>query len=306
MDLIRRMKSLESIGINWDEKNQFPPAEFWKKYDAGEFGKPVTTLNDPAFQQWMKDVAAMPAEKQVEAVAKKLQELNPGFDGNVTGHSELVDYPHIEKGVVTSFGFSTNNVVDISPVRALSGLKALSCLGSMMRSGKLSDLSPVKGLSLETMECSNNRPLFDILPLEAMKLVTFSCCATSVSDLSPLKGMTLSRLYCADTPVSNLSPLQGMPLQNINIAATWVSDFTPLRGMPLLVLWCYSTKTSDLSPLEGIGLTEIRLTPRNIAKGMDVIRRMKSLQTIGLDWDEKNQFPAGEFWKKYDAGEFNK
>ena len=41
-------------------------------------GKP---WESPAFQQWMKDVAAMPAEKQVEAVSKKLKELNPGFDG---------------------------------------------------------------------------------------------------------------------------------------------------------------------------------------------------------------------------------
>ena len=37
----------------------------------------------------MKDVAALPAEKQVEAVAKKLQELNPGFDGKVTGMREM-------------------------------------------------------------------------------------------------------------------------------------------------------------------------------------------------------------------------
>lgn len=35
----------------------------------------------PAFQQWMKEVAAQPADQQVVAVAKKLQELNPGFDG---------------------------------------------------------------------------------------------------------------------------------------------------------------------------------------------------------------------------------
>ena len=33
----------------------------------------------------MKTVAALPAEKQVEAVSKKLMELNPGFDGKVTG-----------------------------------------------------------------------------------------------------------------------------------------------------------------------------------------------------------------------------
>lgn len=31
----------------------------------------------------MKEVQAMPAEKQIEAVSKKLMELNPGFDGAV-------------------------------------------------------------------------------------------------------------------------------------------------------------------------------------------------------------------------------
>ena len=66
-------------------------------------------VNDPAFQQWIKTVAVLPAEKQVEAVAKKLMELNPGFDGKVT--------PKIEGGVVTSFEFVTDDVTDISPVR---------------------------------------------------------------------------------------------------------------------------------------------------------------------------------------------
>ena len=65
----------------------------------------------------MKDVAALPAEKQVEAVAKKLQELNPGFDGKVTGME--TGTPKIENGVVTEIGFITDNVTDISPVRAL-------------------------------------------------------------------------------------------------------------------------------------------------------------------------------------------
>ena len=41
----------------------------------------VSTINDPAFQAWVKATQALPAEKQVEAVSKKLMELNPGFDG---------------------------------------------------------------------------------------------------------------------------------------------------------------------------------------------------------------------------------
>jgi hypothetical protein len=61
-----------------------------------------------------------------------------------------------------------------------------------------------------------------------------------------------------------------------------------------------------LSPLEGRNLTEINFTPMNITKGMDVIRQMKSLKTIGIGPGDKDKFPPAEFWKKYDAGEFNK
>ena len=69
---------------------------------------------------------ALPAEQQIEAVSKKLMELNPGFDGKVAG-SRGKALPKIEKGVVTELGFATDNVTDISPVRALVGLKQLDC-----------------------------------------------------------------------------------------------------------------------------------------------------------------------------------
>jgi hypothetical protein len=55
-----------------------------------------------------------------------------------------------------------------------------------------------------------------------------------------------------------------------------------------------------------MNLTETHFTPKNITKGLDVIRQMKSLKTIGISYQEKDQFQPAEFWKKYDAGEFNK
>ena len=76
---------------------------------------------------WLKQVAAMPAEKQVEAVAAKLKELNPGFDGKVT-HK-------IEDGVVTELQFVTDNVTDISPVRALAGLQDSDCAAALRGKG---------------------------------------------------------------------------------------------------------------------------------------------------------------------------
>ena len=97
------------------------------KIEWSDPAKAVTTQpnqpwNSPAFQQWVKATQALPAEQQIEAVSKKLMELNPGFDGKLTGWYRE-GTPKIEKGVVTEFGFSTDNVTDISPVRALAGLK---------------------------------------------------------------------------------------------------------------------------------------------------------------------------------------
>jgi hypothetical protein len=49
-------------------------------------------------------------------------------------------------------------------------------------------------------------------------------------------------------------------------------------------------------------LEEIRLTPKNVTKGLDILRDMKGLKTIGISWDKS--WPAAEFWERYDKGEF--
>src|SRR5262245_5446328 len=53
-------------------------------------------------ERWEQSVVGLPAERQVEAVARRLHELNPGFDGKVN--------PAIENGVVRGLHFSTANV----------------------------------------------------------------------------------------------------------------------------------------------------------------------------------------------------
>ena len=148
-EILRSIKTLETI-------NGKPAAEFWKAVDAA--AKP------PVEDAWVKQVAALPADKQVEAVAAKLKERNPGFDGKVT--------PTIENGVVVGLEFASDEVTDISPVRALAGLRTLKCDGSGEGTGWLADLSPLKD----------------------MKLTTLDCCHTKVSDLSPLKDMKLTSL----------------------------------------------------------------------------------------------------------------
>lgn len=78
-------------------------------------GKP---WESPAFKRWMKDVAAMPAEKQVEAVSKKLMELNPGFDGKISNPGDESSPPVIQDGNVVELQIFTDKIADLSPIRA--------------------------------------------------------------------------------------------------------------------------------------------------------------------------------------------
>src|SRR5262249_28082140 len=184
--------------------------------------------NTPAFEKWMKDMAALPAEEQVKAVNKKLIEMNPGFDGTIENRS-------IESNVVTRIDFRSDKVTDLSPLRALTRLKILTCPGSSPGQGKLSDLSPLEGLELTDLICY----------------------WTQVADLSPIRKMPLTKLDLANNPLSDISPLAGMPLKWLAISETKVSDASPLRGLPLTFLRCDGARLSDLSPLKDLPLTSL-------------------------------------------------
>src|SRR5205814_5091556 len=119
----------------------------------------------------VQETQALPAEKQIEAVAKKLQELNPRFTGKVTD-SNGQGLPTIENGAVTKFSFINDYVTDISPVRAFAGLKLLRCSGSSQGKGNLTDLSPLRGMALTKLFCTG----------------------TKITDLSPLKELPLKEL----------------------------------------------------------------------------------------------------------------
>jgi hypothetical protein len=68
------------------------------------------------------------------------------------------------------------------------------------------------------------------------------------------------------------------------------------------VLWINSTGITDLNPLQDMPLEDIRLTPKKITQGLAILRAMKSLKTIGIDWSQA--WTAAEFWQRYDKGEF--
>jgi hypothetical protein len=96
--------------------------------------EPTPAVASSEAEAWEKSVAALPPEKQVEAVARRLTELNPGFDARLT--------PTIVKGQVTALRFHTHAVKDLSPLRALPRLEGLGCGGTVATPGKVADLTP--------------------------------------------------------------------------------------------------------------------------------------------------------------------
>jgi Leucine-rich repeat (LRR) protein len=173
---------------------------------------------------------------------------------------------------------------------------------------RISDLSPLKGMPITALNISS-APVADLSPLEGMKLTFLHAGGTKVSDLSPLNGMPLTHLNCDGTNVSDASlaqikdckDLDLLVLSNTQVSDTGLAHLTVFKHLPRLQM--FRTKVSDLAPLKDMSVEEIRLTPANISpKGIDILRNMKSLKTIGTDWNQA--WPAEEFWARYDKGEF--
>jgi tRNA A-37 threonylcarbamoyl transferase component Bud32 len=277
-------------------------------------------------ERWERTVAGLPAEQQVKAVVRRLKELNPTFDGTVT--------PAIEYGVVTGLTVHTDEVADISPVSALKGLQNLDCSGQH-RTGKLADLTPLRGLRLYALNCRATR-VANLGPLRGMPLEVLLCGETRVSDLSALQGMPLTCLTLQHTNVTSLAPLKGMPLTFLDVAAVrGVSELGPLRDMPLEYLNVGEqpvsdlaplaglkslrrlvmdfTLASDLTPLRGLDLTELSI--RNIpAKDLSPLKGL-ALKSLRLDYradreeflrsftglERINDKPAADFWKEVEG-----
>jgi hypothetical protein len=222
---------------------------------------------------WEKSVAELPPEKQVEAVERRLRELNPEFRGKVESS--------IRDGKVWWLGFLTDRVTDISPVRALTGLESLDCGGTAPRQGRLADLTPLRGLRLHRLKCDHSQ-VADLEPLRDMPLELLHCESTKVGSLSPLEGMKLTALTIQETPVSDLRLLRGMPLKLLDIyEARAVTDLGPLKGMPLEYLNVTGAAVNDLSPLSSLTALRILLLDGTRITGLGPLRDLR-LERISL------------------------
>ena len=193
----------------------------------------------------------------------------------------------------------------VSNLEPLRGMK-LTKLG--LHSAPVQDLEPLRGMPLTLLDL-DGVPIRDLDPLKGMPLASlvlaFHKGNAQVRNLEPLRGMALTSLslqHCGQ--VRDLEPLKGMKLTSLNLCGTQVRDLEPLKGMPLKNLLINDSGVTDLKPLQAMQLEDIRLTSKNITQGLDILRDMKSLKTIGIHWNQG--WPAAEFWDRHEMGEFKK
>jgi serine/threonine protein kinase len=183
----------------------------------------------------------------------------------------------------------------IRDVAMLSGLKLTRLELSHCR--QLPSLEPLRGMPLAHLTLNHCEPLPKLDVLRSLSLSSIELRAVSLPDLKLLENMKLKSLVLEHSPVRDLTPLEKQPLTSLALQnCGGITDLTPLRKLKLTQLDLTGSAVRDLTPLDGMSLSWIRLPPQ-VDKGTAVLRRMKTLQGIDTNW-------AGEFWKKYDAGEF--
>ena len=242
--------------------NGIEAPEFWRQEDE-------YSARCDAFARRVAELAPS-AQAQAQAIADRLREANPGFDGKVTHQ--------IEGGLVTGLEFNTNQITDLTPVRALSGLRQLSCKGTPQRQGKLDNLWPLRGLALTRLDCGDNK-VIDLEPLRGMPLKWLRCSATDVSDLGPLSAAPLEHLECPYTEVRDLEPLRACPLTFLAFHGTRVADLSVLRDKRLAFLNFKQTIVSDLTPIQGLPVQDLicDIVPK---RDLAVLKSMPALEKL--------------------------
>lgn len=164
---------------------------------------------------------------------------------------------------------SFTSVSDLSPLAGshLTTLDLANCK-------QITNIEPLRGLALTNLVLFSTG-VTDLSPVKGMPLESLSLDQTKISDLSPLKGAPLRKLWISNNPaIHDLSPLEGMPLEMLNASRTSIKDLTPLRNCPLKQVWIKDTPVTDLRPISHRDLDDLGVSEHNIQYGMDFVKRI--------------------------------
>ena len=243
----------------------------------------------PEQQAFFDHVVTLPAEQQAEAVAKKLMEINPGFDGAF----EKI----IHNGQVIEFTFVTDKITtpttDLWPVRAFPALRRFWCRGSANRgdhgtyNGNESDLGQLRGMQLMSISIKD-APIKDLSPLGAMPLTHLACYRTTIADLSPLKGMPLDHLQY-DVRLfdeQDEAILRSLPLRMVNGTVQQgqpVEEFFQQIAQRREAAQAFAAEASLLPPLKRIAAVQARLEALNLGKPVRLKHNLEGEQLVDVE-----------------------
>src|SRR4030042_5381054 len=137
----------------------------------------------------------------------------------------------------------------------LTGLEhCTSLLGLYLNGNKISDISPLAGLTkLEVLDLSFNRMISDISPLAGLTNIRYLTLSNNkISDISPLAGLfNLKEVKLSRNSINDISPLAGLDsLENLDLSDNKISNISPLAGLTNLKEVKLSRNSiSDISPM---------------------------------------------------------
>jgi serine/threonine protein kinase len=126
---------------------------------------------------------------------------------------------------------------------------------------QVTDLMPLQGMPLTTLNVTYNDNLHDLTPLQGMKLKSLSIGrCQQIRDLRPLQGMDLDFLDLAQCNGLDLRHLKGMKIKLLSIWNRGSNEqLRALQGVHLNGLIASGSPIDDLTPLQGMALNELVL-----------------------------------------------
>ncbi|MHC4993622.1 MAG: leucine-rich repeat domain-containing protein [Planctomycetota bacterium] len=251
-----------------------------------------------------------------EEVHAALAKDNPGYNGKAQFGEDkgfivavsLSQCPNVKNIQAVSFlplkalDLMNTQVADLTPVKTLKSLQEL-----YIEQTQVVSLKPLKGLPIQKLYLSNT-PVTSLDGLEGMPLIEMNAVGTKISDISGLKGAPLQMLWLNDAPVSDVSALaESKTMQSLTLKGTNIKDLSFVKTMSgLQRLHIGETKVTDLTPLKAVPLTRLVFTPSRIKKGIMDVRRLSTMQQIGVEFSDSpdSLMTPIVFWEKYDKGEF--
>jgi hypothetical protein len=247
-----------------------------------------------------------------EQLVAALKEKNPGFRGElqmepispellalVIKDPGLKDISPLARQRIGRLDLSHCDIADLSPLQGLP----LDWL-FLEDNPRLADISALRGMPLQKLYLSRTR-VENLGPLRGAPLEELNLLGARVKDLSPLAECPLKMLWLTGCPVADIGPLRRVPLVSLTLQDTRVADLSPLANHPLQRLHIGGTEVTDLTPLDSLRLTRLIFTPGKIKTGLDVVRKMPSLEELGTRFDDAadDKMPPAAFWEMYDKGE---